>query len=552
MNKRKSLIFIAILAVCASICTLLASCDCDGVSQSETSGHHIHVYQGEFFEEPTCTTGGSKQTKCRICGKTLETEEVPALGHDIVSYEAKASTCTEVGWDAYEACTRCDYTTYVEIPAIGHDTVSHEAKAATCTEIGWDAYEACTRCDYTTYVEIPAIGHDTVLHEGQAVTCTEMGWNAYETCTRCDYTTYEEISALGHDIVSHEAKAATCTEMGWNAYEACTRCDYTTYEEIPAFGHNYVDGICTICEQAEPIYIRIDDDHILFGSYPQTEVTESGLTSALNSAAGTLPTKDNSGDWTSYGYYSDGTAQNFMWYIDIPYNRGTYRGVYFTQYRPNQTTDPGSAAKSYQDDNGYEVNTVYWFKWEPIKWRILAESDGTAILLCDMIIDSQAYQNTYVYDTAAFLNYNNSTGTPEGIYANDYGYSTIRAWLNDTFYSTAFNTLQKAVIEAVEINNSEDNIWLLSEQEVRSEEYGFSSGAENSSTRYKNITAYARIQGAYSENDDNGYWWLRSPYSGFSSSAKSVDYNGAANYRGVVNNTRSGVVPALKIKLEVA
>ena len=101
---------------------------------------------------------------------------------------------------------------------ITHDKVQHQAQAATCTEKGWNAYETCSRCDYTTYVEIPALTHDKVQHNAQAATCTEKGWNAYETCSRCDYTTYVEIPALTHDKVQHQAQAATCTEKGWNAY----------------------------------------------------------------------------------------------------------------------------------------------------------------------------------------------------------------------------------------------------------------------------------------------------------------------------------------------
>ncbi|MBP5154840.1 MAG: InlB B-repeat-containing protein, partial [Lachnospiraceae bacterium] len=150
---------------------------------------------------------------------------------------------------AYDTCSRCDYTTYVEIPALDHDLEHHEAKAATCTEIGWGAYDTCSRCDYTTYVEIPALDHDLEHHEAKAATCTEIGWGAYDTCSRCDYTTYVEIPALDHDLEHHEAKAATCTEIGWNAYDTCSRCDYTTYVEIPAHGHDYVavvtDPTCT-------------------------------------------------------------------------------------------------------------------------------------------------------------------------------------------------------------------------------------------------------------------------------------------------------------------
>ena len=152
--------------------------------------------------------------------------------HDIAQYPAQAPTCTEPGWDAYEACQRegCGYTTKVEIPANGHDKVHHEAKAATCTEIGWEAYDTCKKCDYTTYVEIPASGHDLEHHEAKAATCTEIGWDAYDTCKNCDYTTYVEIPALGHDYQKTVVKP-TCEKDGYTRF-TCTRCE-DTYTENP-------------------------------------------------------------------------------------------------------------------------------------------------------------------------------------------------------------------------------------------------------------------------------------------------------------------------------
>ena len=153
--------------------------------------------------------------------------------------------------------TNCDYCyhkgtdTYVD-PYNGpdpnnHDLVHHDAKAPTCTEIGWDEYDACQRegCTYTTKVEIPALKHKLVHHDAKAPTCTETGWEEYDTCSRCDYTTYQEIPALKHDLVHHDAKAPTCTEIGWNEYDACQRegCDYTTKVEIPAPGHDYTEKV---------------------------------------------------------------------------------------------------------------------------------------------------------------------------------------------------------------------------------------------------------------------------------------------------------------------
>ena len=153
--------------------------------------------------------------------------------------------------------TNCDYCyhkgtdTYVD-PYNGpdpnnHDLVHHDAKAPTCTEIGWNEYDACQRegCTYTTKVEIPALKHKLVHHDAKAPTCTETGWEEYDTCSRCDYTTKVELLALKHDLVHHDAKAPTCTEIGWNEYDACQRegCDYTTKVEIPAPGHDYTEKV---------------------------------------------------------------------------------------------------------------------------------------------------------------------------------------------------------------------------------------------------------------------------------------------------------------------
>ncbi len=194
----------------------------------------------------TCTEiGWDAYDTCNRCNYTTY-KELPALNHDYVHHEAKAATCTEIGWEAYNTCSRCDYSTYKELPALDHDLIHHEAKAATCTEIGWEAYDTCSRCDYTTYKEIPALDHDLIHHEAKAATCTEIGWEAYDTCSRCDYTTYKEIPALDHDLIHHEAKAATCTEIGWEAYDTCSRCDYTTYKEIPATGHTWTPATCTV------------------------------------------------------------------------------------------------------------------------------------------------------------------------------------------------------------------------------------------------------------------------------------------------------------------
>ncbi len=194
------------------------------------------------------TASCNARAVCIMCG--AEYGEKDLNNHDLTHHGAKAATCTEKGWEAYDACKNCAYTTYAEIPATGHNLTRHEAKAATCTEKGWKAYDACKNCAYTTYAEIPATGHDLTHHGAKAATCTEKGWEAYDACKNCAYTTYAEIPATGHNLTRHEAKAATCTEKGWEAYDACKNCDYTTCAEIPALGHDYQKNVVEpTCEE---------------------------------------------------------------------------------------------------------------------------------------------------------------------------------------------------------------------------------------------------------------------------------------------------------------
>ena len=181
----------------------------------------------------TCVSPPVYYTNCAYCyRKGTDTYVHPWYGpdpnnHDLVHHDAKAPTCTEIGWDAYDACQRegCTYTTKVEIPALKHKLVHHDAKAPTCTEIGWDEYDACQRegCTYTTKVELPALKHNLVHHDAKTPTCTEIGWDEYDTCSRCDYTTKVEIPAPGHDYTEKVVKP-TCEKVGYTLH-TCKNCN---------------------------------------------------------------------------------------------------------------------------------------------------------------------------------------------------------------------------------------------------------------------------------------------------------------------------------------
>ena len=189
----------------------------------------------------TCTT----KAVCEVCGG--EYGEKDPNNHDLVHHVAKAPTCTEIGWDAYDRCIRCGYTTRKELPA-QHDLKQHAAKAPTCTEIGWDAYETCSRCDYTTYAELPILGHDY-----QAVTveptCESDGYTVF-TCSRCkDRYTADPTDQLGHQF-------GAWSPNGTGSQSAdCLRCAHTGRTDCRKFTFRTAEGealtFCPVCGQAE-------------------------------------------------------------------------------------------------------------------------------------------------------------------------------------------------------------------------------------------------------------------------------------------------------------
>ena len=320
--------------------------------------------------------------------------------------------------------------------------------------------------------------------------------------------------------------------------------------------HNNNDNNDNGGDNSTDTYVRTGNK-ITFGSYPQTEVKDSALISTLNSKAGTLPASSNVHSWSSYGYYINGKEENFMWYKDVSHNGERYRGVYFTSYRPFSTTGSSSSDIACQKDNGYILNNIYWFKYEPISWTILSEdtTNKTALVLCDMIIDSQEY---YIS--------NSGTRTIDGktVYPNNYAYSTIRNWLNEEFYNTAFIELQKQIICTTTVynnaestgysntyacENTEDKIFLLSAQEVTNTVYGFVGNSSSYDiARKMTVTDYAQVQGVDTIIDEKGYWWLRSPNRRYQSYARLIDEEGCLDGTDVAS-TNKGIVPALQIRL---
>lgn len=290
-------------------------------------------------------------------------------------------------------------------------------------------------------------------------------------------------------------------------------------------------------------------DIITYGSYPQSKVTDSGLISKLDNQFKI---------WISYEYYSgtgDSTDGNmkpsdYMTYADINYNGVKYRAVTFTKYRSEYPGNYLYEGNSCQDENGYYTGNTYYFKYEPLTWRILDSNEG--YVMCNSIIDAQAYQN-YCYYNGEYGEYYNSISCTN--YISDWETSSLRQWLNDSFYNTAFNDVEKAQISISHLKNksqynskydgvdTNDKIFPISYFDAINSIFGFASSHDSSDEARQMVgTDYARCQGL-SVYNNLSCWWLRSSYG--SSFGSMVDDDGWASC-GHINSTCVGVVPAFK------
>ena len=222
-----------------------------GEWSSAGNGTHIRNCKNCYKVDTASCTGGTAtctaKAVCEACGG--EYGEKDPNNHALVHPSAKAPTCTEIGWDAYDLCVRCGYTTRKELPALNHDLVRHVAQAPTCTEKGW-AYDTCSRCDHTTYAELPALNHDYRAVTVEP-TCETDGYTIF-TCSRCkDSYTADPTDKLGHQFGAWSpngtgSQSASCLRQGC-AHTGSTDCRKFTFRTAEGKALTF----CPVCGQAE-------------------------------------------------------------------------------------------------------------------------------------------------------------------------------------------------------------------------------------------------------------------------------------------------------------
>lgn len=294
-------------------------------------------------------------------------------------------------------------------------------------------------------------------------------------------------------------------------------------------------------------------DIIELGTYPQTLVTDPSITNILNKK--NLP-------WISYNYYTGnnraGTmvTSDYMKYMDTMLGDEKYRGVVFTQYRPKRTWYKSNADNSYQDENGYTCNEVYWFKYEPIQWIVLDPAEG--LLITKNILDSQAFSNLFYMDSDDYYAYNDSSKSTQAI---SYTTSSLRQWLKYDFVNTALTgpgndcVITNSYVYEINSNTYSDTVFIFKSMDIVKSEYGYSSNKDAADpNRMAYGTDYAKIQGLHVSDkaQSNGYsvWRLRDHTVKYSYCTCAVNCNGSMTIVADIEDTSVGVRPCKKLTLK--
>ncbi len=330
----------------------------------------------------------------------------------------------------------------------------------------------------------------------------------------------------------------------------------------------------------ESLYILSEDGkYITFGEFPQT-------IKASNVSITSDPVDSN-------GYYTGSDGEK---YAKVTYS--------YTDETANQTNMDWDKWQSYKlnvasDGTAMQNGSDYYFKVEPIKWRVLSNSDGTALITSDVILQGMAYQSQYTqsgsnyYATDSSGNILTDNGTQ--VYANNYKWSELRSFLTGDFYEKSFSSDQKALIQLTTVDNSvsttytsssgenpytcedtNDYVFALSYADLINTSYGFNSDRTVSdSARIWSTSDYAKATKAVtytkeyliqllfdgtepSPGDENydvyimvidsGAVWLRSPFYYISNGASVVSL-GYVYYYNDVDYPMNGAVPALQLSL---
>lgn len=335
-----------------------------------------------------------------------------------------------------------------------------------------------------------------------------------------DETYHWHKSTCGHDVVSLKTEHSFKEEVTNPTYDAegytthtCTICDYSYKDTFTPSQekteHDKKLGITPVFDKANKT--------VTYGLYPQTHVNDEDTITALDSLT---------------------KAESNNWYL------------YNDEYYVKKSANPYESTYTFNDGTTIVKKTEYWFKCEPIEWKILTSGDGSYSLVSTVLLDAHEYAYGKTYDSGS----------------NNYKNSKIRWWLNEDFLNSAFN-LDSSLIQTTTVDNSasttessknnyacantKDKIYLLSYQDYNNTSYFADQSARMCKPTDYALANYCWIfngNSSYEEYNGNGSYWTRSPSTQYSFCASIVYFTGGLFFINVPYDF-FGVRPAITIKL---
>lgn len=286
---------------------------------------------------------------------------------------------------------------------------------------------------------------------------------------------------------------------------------------------------------------------------PRAEYTRETIDGVTYIFYGSAPQK-------AAGTEITGVLQNLVSTSQITPNESGYYTYGGVEYACVKGTED-SAGRKLSNGLAVEKDKYYFFTIDPIRWRVLEENDGEALLLCDTVLGEYCFNPTDSYNRLGYL-----VGTE--IQSNDYAESALRTYVNDTLYNSVFTISEKQfVLEKTVYNrpaesafvvseglmtSSDDKLFTLSYREAVKEEYGLLVAKDKVMATI--VSDYQVCCGIYCQRVGNYYyapWWLRT-------SGSHVNYGNIVTFDGVIGTDARcsvnldyvcGVRPALWLKV---
>ena len=337
-------------------------------------------------------------------------------------------------------------------------------------------------------------------------------------------------NAAGDVIEVKAAYAWGCAFKGWYRGDELVSCDDLYSFVMPAEDCALTAKFWTREETIKswglnPI-LDSADNTLTYGLYPQTHVTNKIIIDALE----LLTHKENNGWYLLNGdYYAKATAT----------------------YAASQQSNVGK--REFEDGEEIIVGTTYWFKCEPVRWKVLSTEENEYLLLSSILLDARRYYSTSSSKTASF--------------ASNYMNSEIRGWLNGDFYNSIFR-LNDSCVQTVVVDNSaattysssnayacsdtEDKMYFLSYQDYLNTAFGFTTERQWDDLRKCRTSDWARANGAYGRYlSYDAEYWTRSPCPADSSKMETVSGISGSLVRAFKINVgeKCGVRPAITIEM---